>query len=202
MLGHRWESNVSERRPRPWETPPTDAAWGGAERFGVPAIRPVAAVGIEIASDDVGFTVANSTASDLSVLVTLMARAGGADAATARAQLLAVTSVTSNPEVLRIADPADESAYANLWHDDVAEHERASGEWTAVRSGAVLVPLCAGGSFRLTHDADALRGGVVVAAVAAVGMGLDGTLIPVDRGPSASIGERPALPRGVVSGSD
>jgi hypothetical protein len=166
---------------------------GGAERFGVPAIEPIDAVDVGLDADDAGFTVTNASASDLSVLVTLMARAQGADAATARERLISATSVESRADVLRISDMADESAYARLWHDDIAVHERASGGWGAARSGTVLVPLPAGSGFRLGHEAAPDRV-VIVAAVGAVGIGFDGPLLPVDRGAAASIGERPALP--------
>lgn len=193
MLGHHWE-NVSHQRLRLWETPSMDAGSEGADRFGVPANEPVGASDIGIAADSAGFTITNASASDLAVLVTLMARAAGADPAVALERLLEVTSTESHTEVLRIADPGDATAYARLWHGDIEVHEHVKGGFTASRSGTVLVPLTAGATFRLASDPVALRGGVVVAAVAAVGDGLNGALLPIERGPAASIGERPDPP--------
>lgn len=192
-LGHHW-GNVSERRTRLWETPRIDVGWGGADRFGVPAIEPVRAPGVDIDADPAGFTVVNTSASDLSVLITLMARARGTDAATSRGRLLTVTSPESRADVLRVADADDASAYRRLWLDDIEVHDHARGGSTAVRSGSVVVPLPAGATFRLGHDPEELREGVVVAAVAAVGDGLEGALLPVDRGAAASIGDRPEPP--------
>ncbi|WP_426326213.1 hypothetical protein [Microbacterium sp. E-13] len=165
----------------------------------MPPIEPVGVLSVGIDSDTAGFTVTNTSASDLSVLITLMARARGADAATARERLVAVTSPESHDDVLRVADVADETAYARLWHDDVEVHAHRRGGFTATRSGALVVPLPAGATFRLGHDPAALRDGVVVAAVAAAGDGLDGPLVPVDRGPAASIGEKPEIPSQTVS---
>lgn len=188
---------MSQRQARLWETPRIDAGRGGADRFGAPAPAPgpTDAAGVAVGADDAGFTLTNSSASDLCVLVTLMARASGVDAAAARERLLTVTASGSRNDPLRVADAGDDSAYARLWQNDVETHERAGGTWTATRSGAVVVPLPAGARFRLAQDAAALRLGVVVAAVAAVGTGADGALRAVDRGPAASIGERPDSPR-------
>lgn len=184
---------MSERRLRPWETPSDNAGSDRAQRLGVPALEPVAAVGIELESDAGGFTVRNVSDSDHSVLITLMARARGADEASARARLLVLTSSRSAAAVLRVA-AADDAAYACLWLGDIEAHERAAGDVSAARSGAVVLPLRAGASYRLAHEPAALQQGVVVAAIAALGVGIDGALIPVERGPSASIGERPVLP--------
>ena len=185
---------MSERRLRLWETPSDNAGADRAQRLGVPALEPVAAVGIELESDAGGFTVRNVSDSDHSVLITLMARARGADEASARARLLVLTSARSAAAVLRVEAGADDAAYADIWLGDIEAHERAGGDVSATRSGAVVLPLRAGASYRLAHEPAALEQGVVVAAVAALGVGIDGALIPVERGPSASIGERPVLP--------
>jgi hypothetical protein len=160
----------------------------------VPTTAPIGAGGVGIVSDADGFTVTNASQGPLSVLITLMARARGTDGASARERLSAVTSAESCSDVLRVTEIADDSVYERLWLDDVEVHEHVRGGSTATRSGAVVVPLPARARFRLAHDPAALRGGVVVAAVAAIGDGLDGPLMPVDRGAAASIGEKPEPP--------
>ena len=187
--------DVSERRLRLWETPNDDAGMDRAERLGVPPLEPLTTVGIALESDAGGFTAVSSSGSDHSVLITLMARAGGADEREARARLRMLTSPDAAVGVPHVDAAEATSAYRRLWFDDIETHTRAAGDVTATRSGAVVVPLPAGGSYRLAHQPAALEHGVVVAAVAAVGVGLEGPLIPVERGASASIGERPVLPR-------
>lgn len=185
---------MSEELSRPWETQTIDARFAGSERIGAPVMEPVAAGHVVIDANSAGFTVTNESPTDHSVLITLMARARATDAENARIRLLTLTSPASHAGVLRVADVMDDSAYARLWLDDVEAHEHPRGGTTATRSGAVVVPMPSGASFQLTHDPAALREGVVVAAVAAIGDGLDGTLLPVDRGAAASIGERPDPP--------
>lgn len=183
---------MSERPSRLWERPHTDLVGGGPERFGAPSYEPGDADGILVDADGSGFTVANTSAIHRSVLLTLMARAAGEDAAAARSRLSALTSDESTADVHR-AEPGERDAYLRLWHDDLSVRAR-SGGWIATRSGTVIVPLPAGTDFRLGRDAAAPCEGVVVAAVAAVGSGPDGELRPVD-GTSATFGERPAPSR-------
>lgn len=181
-----------ERPPRLWERPHTDLVGGGPERFDAPSDEPGDAEGIRLDADGGDFTVANTSAADRCVLLTLLARAAGEDAEAAQARLRALTSAGFAVDIHRV-QPGEQDAYRRLWHDDVAVRTRSEG-CIATRSGTVVVPLPAGTDVRLGADVAVSAEGVVVAAVAAVGVGLDGELRPVD-GPSATLGERPPLPR-------
>lgn len=193
-LGTLGKRHVSAHGLRLWETLHIDIGLlGDGDARASEEVR-LAAACVRLVADESGFTVVSDASCPLRVLVTLMAKAEGADPVEARTRLSALTAGAGGLTPLRArADTVD--VYARLWLDDLQTHER-SGRWTAIRSGAVVVPLSERGSFTLSHDAEALRTGVVVAAVAAVGLGdeSDEPLSVVDRGASATIGERPALP--------
>ena len=181
---------MSPKRPRLWETLRMDAGSLGVERSDVP--RVIDAGDIAVFADASGFTVTNSSRTDASILVALMAKATHAEEAGARERLGMLTSCEGQASPLRVPLEGDAHAYARLWQDDVEVQEHARGGWTATRSGIVVLPVPAGSSFALAHDPGALRLGVVVAAVAAAGVGLvDVPLVSIERGATASIGERP-----------
>lgn len=185
---------MSAHRLRLWETLHIDIGLFGDDDARTPESVRRAASRVRLVADETGFTVVSDASRRLRVLVTLMARAEGVEVVEARMRLFALTAGAGGLTPLRAgADTAD--VYARLWLDDIQTHER-SGRWAVIRSGAVVVPLPERGSFTLSHDAEALRAGVVVAAVAAVGLddGSDAPLSAVDHGASASIGERPPAP--------
>jgi hypothetical protein len=126
------------------------------------------------------------------VLVNLMAKATGADEQQARELLMSVTSTEGRGRPLHVPPEGDAEAFARLWQDDIEVRRHGRTGWKATRSGIVVLPIPAACSFLLPHDSVLPRGAVMVAAVAAAGVGLtDAVLRPVDRGPTASIGEMP-----------
>lgn len=179
-------------QPRLWETPHVDDGWDGVDVVGELGGAHAADVGIT--ADARGFTVLNASRADLTVLVTMVARADGHDADEAGARLAALTSTRFREGPLRAA-PEGEAAYRHLWHATVMVGERPGHRWVATRAGGLVIALRAGSPFVLAHDAVRLPPGVVVAGVAAIGVGLDAgvRLIPVDRGRYASLGELPGF---------
>lgn len=179
------------RGPRLWETLRIDAGWPDVDLFAEPGDGK--ADDIRITADESGFTVSNSSPSDAAVLVTLMARATDAEESRARSRLMALTAVEGRVGPLRVPSGSATDAYARLWQNDIEVRERVRGGWVATRSGMAVLPVPTGAAFVLVHDPAALHLGVVVAAVAAVGVGstADASLVSVDRGSWASIGETP-----------
>ena len=178
-------------RPRLWETPHVDDGSDGVDLIGDPGDAHAADVGIT--ADARGFTVLNASSADLTVLVTMIARADGRDADEAGARLAALTSTRFREGPLRVTPEGD--AYRHLWHATVVVRERPGHRWVATRAGGLVIALRAGSPFVLAHDAVRLPPGVVVAGVAAIGLGLDpgAQLVPVDRGRYASLGEQPSV---------
>ena len=177
-------------QPRLWEAPHVDAGPDGVDLIGDPGDARAADVGIT--ADARGFTVLNASGADLTVLVTMIARADGHDADEAGARLAALTSTRFREGPLRVA-PDGAAAYRRLWHATVVIRESAGRRWVATRAGGLVIALRAGSPFVLAHGAVRLPPGVVVAGVAAIGVGLDpgARLIPVARGRYASLGEQP-----------
>lgn len=173
----------------------TDDLGGGSS--GAPATASAAGE-VTILADPSGFTVTNTSSTDLTVLVTLMAKAAGTDAESARDRLFELTSPSGRTDPLRVALDGAADAYTRLWQYDVVAREHPRDGWVATRSGAVLLPIRAGESVALVQNAEALRAGVVVADIAAVASGVDAEapLVGIDRGASASIGEAPVPPGG------
>lgn len=181
-----------EGQPRLWETPHVDDGSDRVDVVGDPGGAHAADIGIT--ADARGFTVLNASGADLTVLVTMVARADGHDADEAGARLAALTSTRFREGPLRVAREGD-AAYRRLWHATVVIRECPGHRWVATRAGGLVIALRARSRFVLAHGAGRLPPGVVLAGVAAVGAGL-GTgarLIPVDRGRYASLGEQPSF---------
>ncbi len=177
---------------RLWETPHVDDGSDGVDVVGDPGGAHASDVGIT--ADARGFTVLNASGADLTVLVTMIARAEGDDADEAGARLAALTSTRFREGPLRVT-PEGDAAYRRLWHATVVVRERPGRKWVATRAGGLVIALRAGSPFVLAHGAVRLPPGVVVAGIAAIGVGLDpgAPLIPVDRGRYASLGEQPSF---------
>lgn len=179
-------------QPRLWETPHVDDGSDGVDVVVDPGGARIADVGIT--ADERGFRLLNASGADLTVLVTMIARADGHDADEAGARLAALTSTRFREGPLRVA-PEDDAAYRHLWHATVIIRERPGRRWVATRAGGLVIALRAGSPFVLAHGAVPLPPGVVVAGIAAIGVGLDAgaVLTPVDWGGYASLGERPSF---------
>lgn len=183
--------HVIDGQPRLWGTPELGEDSFDVESSGVP--ERASAADVDITADGRGFTVTNAAGADLTVLVTLIARATGPDADAARAHLVALTSNESWDGPLRVTPRGDPAAYSRLWHEPIAVRRSTTKEWVATRAGGLVIALPGGASFRFAPQSSRHPRGIVVAAVAALsaGLGIGAHLAPVDRGAHASLGEAP-----------
>lgn len=169
---------MTDIRPRLWETPRIGAELFDADPSHMLETAERLASEITIVAGDGGFAVSNASSTDVLVLVTLMAKATGSSTDAARARLSLLTTAVNG----------------DYWREDVQLRQRPTGQWVATRSGMLLLPLGMRAQ-SLVSQRTPERGGVVVAAVAAVADGVAGEagLMGVAQGAFAVIGERPAF---------
>ena len=143
-----------------------------------------------VVEDGSAIVLRNHSLHDLTVLVSFVTNARGADPEQARARVEQATGAGSGegvvPRLSSDDDPDEHDAYRSVWRDEFGMRSAVSGDYICTRFGSVTVALAAESQFAFPVVSGPTT---VVAGVAALGLGIDPdvALSPIGDGPVAVV---------------